>query len=218
MNLPTRVPDRYFYTFKSSKGQTVKVLRGDNPPSIVGGEGGWSTVQRPRRTSLTQWTGRDPYSMDVPILFDGWRYGVSVEHSIRVMQEMARGYDFSPPPTIKIDGALPVNGATWIILSIDWGTNVFWADAGKGSQKQGEFYRLRQDATVHLMQYQEEQRLQITITNSLPNHYITQKGDTLKSISQAMYGSPSRWKEIAAANKSIRDPNNIKPKTPVRIP
>jgi hypothetical protein len=213
-----RIPDRYFYTFRSSKGQVVKVMRGDDSASIVGGEGGWNTIARPRRTSLTQWGGRDPYSMDVPIIFDGWRYGVSVEREIRMFQEMARGYDFSPPPTIKIDGALPINGATWVITSIDWGNEVFWSQAAKSQSAQGSYYRLRQDAVVHLLQFQDEQRLKITLTNSLPNQYTVPKGTktTLKDIAKAMYGNGSRWKEIQQANPKIRDPNKVS--GTVRIP
>jgi len=208
-----RIPTKYFYTFRSSSGAVIKVLRGDNPAQIVGGEGGWQMVDRPRRTSLTQWTGRQPYQMDVPVLFDGWRAQESVERDIRMFQLMAIGRDFTPPPTIKIDGALPVVGATWVITGIDWGTEVFWSQT-----QRGQFYRLRQDAVAHLLQYQEEERLKITITNSLPNTYITSAGDTLKDIAKAMYGNGSRWKEIQQANPKIRDPNKIPAKTTLRIP
>jgi nucleoid-associated protein YgaU len=151
--------------------------------------------------------------MDVPILFDGYRYGTSVELDIRRFQLMAIGSDFNPPPTVKIDGALPVSGATWVITSIDWGTEVFWSQT-----QRGQYFRLRQDAIVHLLQFQAEERLKITITNSLPNHYIAAKGDTLQGISKAMYGNGSRWKEIKAANPSIRDPNKIPAGKSIRIP
>jgi hypothetical protein len=210
-----RPPDKYFYYFRSSAGPVVKVLRGDNPAQIVGGEGGWNMISRPRRTSLTQWGGREPYQMDVPVLFDGWRLQESVEIQIRRLQSMSVGSDFNPPPTIKIDGALPIGGATWVISSIDWGTEVFWAQ-----NPRGQFYRMRQDAVVHLLQYEAEQRLKITITNSLPNQYIVQKGQTisLKTIAQAMYGNPSRWKDIQAANPSIRDPNKVIGLKTIRIP
>jgi len=214
-----RIPERYFYTFRSSKGSVVKVMRGSDSASIVGGEGGWNMIARPRRTSLTQWGGREPYQMDVPILFDGWRTQRSVERDIRVFQEMARGYDFSPPPTVKIDGAVPVNGATWVIMSIDWGSEVYWSQSGKSADAKGNYFRYRQDAVVHLLQYEEEERLKVVITNSLPNHYTTQqKNETLKGIAKAMYGNGNRWKEIAQANPKIRDPNHIPAHTQLRIP
>jgi len=208
-----RIPTKYLYTFRASSGSVVKVLRGDTAAKIVGGEGGWTMVDRPRRTSLTQWTGRQPYQMDVPVLFDGWRAQESVEQDIRRLQTMSIGSDFNPPPTIKIDGALPVGGATWVITGIDWGDEVFWAQTPRG-----QYFRLRQDALVHLTEYVAEQRLKITITNSLPNTYITSKGDTLQNIAKAMYGNGSRWKEIQKANPKIRDPNKIPAKTTLRIP
>jgi len=209
-----RIPAKYQYTFRSSAGSVVKVLRGDMAAKIVGGEGGWTLVDRPRRTSLTQWTGRQPYQMDVPVLFDGWRESESVEQDIRRLQIMSVGSDFNPPPTVKIDGALPVGGATWVITSIDWGDEVFWAQTPRG-----QYFRLRQDATVHLTEFVAEQRLKIVITNSLPNTYTTQrKGETLKDIAKAMYGNGSRWKDIQKANPKIRDPNNIPAKTDIRIP
>jgi len=209
-----RIPTKYLYTFRSSAGSVVKVLRGDNAATIVGGEGGWTIVDRPRRTGLTQWTGRQPYQMDVPVLFDGWRASESVEQDIRRLQVMSVGSDFNPPPTVKIDGALPIGGATWVITSIDWGTEVFWSQTPRG-----QFFRLRQDAIVHLTEFVSEQRLKIVLTNSLPNTYVTQKkGETLQDIAKAMYGNGSRWKEIKAANPKIRDPNNIPAKTTIRIP
>jgi hypothetical protein len=208
-----RIPDRFFYTFRSSAGTVVKTLRGTDAPTITGGEGGWNLIARPRRVSLTQWGGRDPYQMDVPIMFDGWRTQRSVEQDIRRLQAMSVGSDFSPPPTIKIDGALPIGGATWVITGIDWGTEVYWSQTPRG-----QYFRLRQDAVVHLTQYIEEQRLKVAITNSLPNQYIVPKGTTtsFKQIASAMYGSPARWKDIAAANPSIRDQNKVS--GTVRIP
>jgi hypothetical protein len=209
-----RVPGKYFYTFRSSAGAVVKVLRGDTAPKIVGGEGGWNMVQRPRRTSLTQWGGRDPYQMDVPILFDGWRLQESVEREIRVLQLMSIGSDLNQPPTVTIDGALPVVGATWVITSFDWGDEVFWSQTPRG-----QFFRLRQDAVVHLLQFQAPQELKIVITNSLPNHYTTATAkETLRSISQSVYGTSARWKDIQKANPKIRDPNKIPNKTTLRIP
>jgi hypothetical protein len=207
-------PNKYFYTFKSSDGAQVKVLRGDGPPKIVGGLGGWSMVARPRRTSITQWAGREPYQMDVPVLFDGWHDGNSVETDIRTLNKMAIGMDYDPPPTVTISGALPVGGATWVINAIDWGDDVYWQQTDRG-----QFYRLRQDALVHLIQYQAVERLQITVTKSLPNSYtVFRKGETLRSIAKSMYGDGSRWKDIQKANPSVRDPNKLPLKKSLRIP
>ena len=39
--------------------------------------------------------------------------------------------------------------------------------------------------------------------------YVVQKGDTLMGIARKVYGSPARFRDIAAAN-GITDPNKIK--------
>jgi hypothetical protein len=214
---PVRLPDKYFYIFRSSDGATVKVLRGDDPPTMVGGIGGWQTIARPRRTALTQWAGRDPYQMDVPILFDRWHDQQSIEREIRQLNKMALGLDFNPPPTVTIDGAVPdvpVAGGTWVISGIDWGTDVYWDQGNDGTP-----FRMRQDAVVHLLEYHAEERVNITFTGSLPNTYIVaKKGETLRKIAQAMYGDGSKWKAIHQANPKIRDPNKIPVKTILRIP
>ena len=193
---------------------SVKVLRGDGPPKIVGGAGGWDVVRRPRRTALTQWVGREPYRMDVPILFDGLRLQEGVENDIRLLNQMSLGFDYDPPPTITVLGALPVNGATWVIENIDWGDEVYWRQSA-----QGRYFRQRQDALVHLLQYQAEARLKITMPKSLPNEFIVPRdGFTLREVAKNMYGDGDRWKEIQKANTGIRDPNKLRKGQHIRVP
>lgn len=193
--------DDMFYTFKSSDGSSVRVLRGDAAPKMTGGGGGWTVEARPRRVGLTIWNGRDPYSMDVPVLFDGWANEISQEVKISILNQMQMGHDLKPPPTVKITGAVPVKGATWIIDNIDWGDDVIYDGPT----------RLRQDAVVHLKQYVAETRLKVSGGGKLRARgpYIVRAGDTFKSISQKVYHTPDRWKEIMAAN-NIRDPKAIK--------
>ena len=207
-------PDRFLYTFRSSEGAQVKMLRGDAAPKMTGGGGGWTTVDRPRRISLTQWTGREPYRMDVPILFDGWRENRSVEEDISRLNKMQMGHDYDPPPTLHVDGALPIKGAKWVIESIEWGDDVIWSHSSRG-----KYFRLRQDAVVHLMQFQETTTIHITVVKFIPNYYeVMRDGETLKSIAKAMYGNANKWKDIKKANPKIRDPNKIKKHTKLRIP
>jgi len=214
-------PERFFYTFRSSEGVQVKMLRGDGAPKMTGGGGGWSTVARPRRTALTQWTGRDPYRMDVPILFDGWHDRRSVEKDIARLNRMQMGHDYDPPPTVHIEGAVPIKGAKWVIESIDWGDDVIWSGGGaaRRAATSGRYWRLRQDAIVHLMQFQETTTIHITTVKFIPNYYeVMKQGETLKSIAKAMYGNGNKWKDIQKANPKIRDPNKIKVHTKLRIP
>jgi nucleoid-associated protein YgaU len=207
-------PSQYIVIFRSSSGSEVAAYRGDGSPKMTGGSGGWDVVARPRRIALTQWTGREPYRMDVPVLFDGYRHSQSVEEDIARLNQMSMGADFKPPPTVTIEGAVPIKGATWVIESIDWGDEVYWQISD-----QGRYYRQRQDAVVHLLQYQAEKRLKITMPKSLPNQFIVPRnGYTMKEVAKAMYGNANRWTDIKKANPKIRDPNNLKYKTVLRVP
>jgi hypothetical protein len=208
------IPAKYFYTFRASNGIQVKVLRGDGIPKPTDGVGGWTIVQRPRRTAITQWDGRNPYAMDVPVLFDAINSGASVENDVSKLFQMGVGSDFDPPPTIQIDGGLPIKGATWVINAIQWGDDVIWVQEGKSPP-----YRQRQDAVVSLVQYRPDARVKILATKTLPNLYIVhRKGETLRSIAKAMYGDGSKWTRIKNANPSVRDPNHLKVNTKLRIP
>lgn len=194
-----------YYTFRSSRGAAVTVLRGEGPPQMVGGGGGWEIEARPRRVGLTIWKGREPYAMDVPVLFDGWRIGRSQENAISVLNQMQMGSDLQEPPTVNIEGGVPVKGIDWVIREIEWGTNVIYDDNDGGQE-----FRLRQDAVVHLIQYNPEDRFKIMGKGNLqaPSMYRVRQGDDFRSISQLKYGTPTKWKNIMVANK-IRDYKKI---------
>jgi hypothetical protein len=190
------------YTFKASNGTSVTMLRGDGAAKMTGGGGGWSVEARPRRVGLTLWQGRDPYRMEVPILFDGWASGRSQENAISILNQMQMGANFREPPTVTIDGVVPVKNARWVIDSIEWGDDVIVSDD----------HRLRQDAIVRMIQYTPVETLSVRNKGQLratPKPYIVKKGDTFKSISKAHYGTPDKWRIIMAAN-NIRDPQAIK--------
>lgn len=211
--MPAAPALRYFIIFRSDSGSQVKVLRGEGSPKMTGGSGGWSVIDRPRRISLTQWTGREPYRMDIPVLFDGWRDQVSVEESIARLNQMSMGHNYSPPPTVTVEGGVPIKGATWVIESIDWGDEVFWSQSD-----QGRYFRLRQDAVVHMLQYQAEARLKITMPKSLPNEFtVPRDGFTMREVAKAMYGNGEKWQKIQKANPN-RDPNKLKKDTVLRVP
>ena len=48
-------------------------------------------------------------------------------------------------------------------------------------------------------------------------HYVVRRGDTLSSISGALYRDPSLWREIARAN-GIADPRRVAPGRELRVP
>ncbi|MDR2664417.1 MAG: LysM peptidoglycan-binding domain-containing protein [Puniceicoccales bacterium] len=55
--------------------------------------------------------------------------------------------------------------------------------------------------------------------NGEPRSYVIRKGDTLSSISQAIYGTAGRWREIFEANRSqLSSPAQLKVGTSLLIP
>jgi nucleoid-associated protein YgaU len=131
--------------------------------------------------------------MDIPVMFDDYREGGSVESDIARLNQMSVGSDLVQPPTVKIDGALPIKGnTTWIITEIEWGTNVYWQQDGE------QPYRARQDAVVKVTQYNPTDKL-VVHNSAHPNQYTTKVGDTLRKIAQKMYDDPTKWQKIANA-------------------
>lgn len=196
----------YYRFTRQDTSKSVVVKRDAAAPRMTSVGGRWNVVNRPRRTSFTVWDGTDLYKMDVPILFDGWDTGRSMEDAVSILNQMRiPPSDLTPPPQVRIEGAVPVKNAVWVIEGIDFGDNVIWHPDG---------YRLRQDAVVHLLQYAESTPLQIKPAMTAHIYHV-RAGDTLKSISKSQYGTPKFWSAIKNAN-NIRDPKKL-PKT-LRIP
>jgi len=199
-----------YYVIRASNGVIVQVLRGLDPPQIMGGGARYTTVQRPRRMSMIQWDGDDPWQMDVSIMFDGWIEKVSVERDIQLVNNMVKSPGaWVAPVTIQIDGGLPAKGGTWILTGISYGTDVIW-DQHAGNSG----FRYRQDATLHLLQFIPETVLQFLRKPGTTTPYIVKHGDTLAAIAKKWYVTP---KSIQDKNK-IRDPKSIKTNQLILIP
>jgi len=206
---------------------------------VTEGYGGWTETDRARRRSITMWTGVKTMKMSVPVLFDGFATETDVEPAIRNLERMASpGNGITPPPPVKIIGAVPHTDITWVIDDIQWGTKTERAIGGK---------MLRQDLVVILWQYVADDVITTSpaasqrsksaktrssvggkqsVTNynqtaygyspdpaSMPSAntvYTTKAGDTVTSIATSQLGDYSAWREIAFMNE-IRDPNAALP-------
>lgn len=194
------------YRFESSDRDAVICFRGDGPPTMTGGGGGWEIEARPRRVGATLWKGREPYQMDVPILFDGFQGEDSQESKIALLNQMQMGKDLDPPPIVTIEGAVPVKGASWVI-SIAWGDNVVWRPGTKG-----QHYRIRQDAIVSCTQYQQDRRVNLRKPPMQRKHRV-KKGDTLKSIAKKYKTTVAKLKKL----NGIRDAKTLHKRAWVRV-
>ena len=202
---------RNYYIIRSiPDGPSVMVRRGEGAPRVVSGGARYNVVERPRRTSMVQWVGNDPYRMDVPIMIDGWADERSVERDVASINQMFQSpADLAPPRTVLIDGAVPVKGAKWIIESIDWGDRTIWVADSRGGG-----YRQRQDATLHLLQLVPETVLQkLSPTTGLRIHKV-KSGETGRSIAAKNGVTTAALKK--ANNK--RDLKTIQVGDEVKIP
>ena len=210
---------RNYYLIRSTSGVSVMVRRGTAPPQIVGGGARFNTIERPRRKSVVQWVGDDPYQMDLAVLFDGYgigRYGMdmkSVETDIARVNQMHNSQgDLVPPVQVFIDGAVPVKGAKWVITGIDWGggDNVIWqADSSRSAG-----YRLRQDATLHLLQYVQETSLQLNKMPPMTTRYQVKANQSLDMIAAQNGISLQVLKDA----NGIRDAKSVKTGQIIYIP
>lgn len=179
---------------------------GVNGAHVTGGYGNWVQVLVPRADPLTQWSGRNLTTMDIDLVFDGYRHSRSVEPQIKALEALAtRDPAMLTPPVLRIYGAVPHPALKWVITGIDY-TNT---PATLRKYPSGE--RLRESVTVHLMEYRDETTLvalpRAAATPKPPSKYKVKRGDTLKTIAVKKLGKSSRWPDIAKLNKGLRGPN-----------
>lgn len=217
------VSQEQMVTFIAS-GLRVEAILGEEGAIVTNGYGGWSVVTRPRREGLTQWDGQAPFEMRIGILLDGYADSRSVEQSCINLERMARQPAlFKEPPIIRVQGNVPHTDLPYVINSIEWGQAL----------RHRSGYRVRQAATVGLLRYVADDRVQLkgaaaiarsdsststtaTKTKSAGSH-TTVAGETLLSIASAQYGDANAWREIADAN-GLRDPYNVPAGTTLVMP
>jgi LysM repeat protein len=206
-------------TFRTvdSSIEPVTALRGETPPKLTDGFGGWTEQERPKLTAATVWNGKPALKMDVAIMFDGYMKDDPVEAEIsRLIRMSWPPKEHEQPPAVKVSGGTPGDTYTWVINDISFGDEQIWQFF------HGSMVRYRQDAVVHLLQFVDIDTVAAQSPNvggqrGHPRFYIVKQGDTLGSIAVKMYGKRSKWKDIAKAN-GIRDPKNIKVGQRLKIP
>jgi nucleoid-associated protein YgaU len=167
---------------------------------------------------MTLWKGNPPLRMTVPLLLDAWRAGGSVENACNTLERMATppgGRE--APPIVLIQGHLPHTGKRWVIDNdgLEWGDALYRHDGN----------RIRQEVTVHLLEYIPEDRLTTNnaagvvrdSSDTTVRSYTVKSGDTLSSIAAKLLGDYRRWTEIADLN-NLRDPNVIYPGQKILVP
>lgn len=148
-------------------------LLGPEGGRITTGGGGWETVPVPRQVGITEWRSRPNYEMSLDLLYDGWLIhpqrpnppssfigrpnlpigithassGLWMEGALASLESLSvPGRDMTTPPSLRIYGAVPHTDLRWVISSLEWGDAVRDRITGR---------RMRQQVTVHLLEYNQ---------------------------------------------------------------
>lgn len=173
------------------------------PANPTGGYGGWELISRPRRKAMTEWTGRDPLSIGLTIMLDGFARGRSVERECRRLERFA-GLGKGQPPTLLVSsgGLIPhdtYHGSyRWVIESLEWGDKIV---------NENEL-RVRQFADIVLLEFVEDRDLiRIPAIKRPKKRFVKAKaGDTLRKIAartKSDLKDLKKWNEIRDADKEL---------------
>jgi hypothetical protein len=113
-------------------GAAVAVILSDFE-NLAGGEGGWETLDRPRRAAAAGWVGLPEKTLTLPVTVDGMdKRGVGLDDPAGVATVLNRIDAYAQParatgepPILQIVGVPRVSaGDRWVLQSIDRGEYV----------------------------------------------------------------------------------------------
>jgi hypothetical protein len=181
------------------------------------------TVDRHGLYGLTQYLGQDPYQLLLPIAFDRYAQGQSVEPEIRLLERLAeRPAGATEPPLVEVDGPVPHRTLQWRIAGLEEiPERTEWNRAGD---------RTRLAVDVTLVQNVTDRLLTESLgrdrakTKGIANRRTTVRTgeDSLYDVARRVYGDPSRAGDIARANSvrgvPLRLGMRLKPGYGLRLP
>lgn len=107
-------------TIRNRRDGTTLVALLDGEPPTPGPYGGWEEVGRPRRKSFPDWNGQPLLKQTIPLRFDLYSSGQSVELFVRLLEQMASTDGVRRPPTIKLRGPIRRTELIYVIEDIGW--------------------------------------------------------------------------------------------------
>jgi nucleoid-associated protein YgaU len=209
----------------TGNGFTVKAWRnGEIVPSE--GFGGHEVTNRPKKIGITDWAGRPPFKVQLPIILSD--RGASVLAARQTLEQAAIGANNRRPDAVQVhrdpgagggSGTLgdlpPGSGAEgWFIEDIDL--------SGRAKRRPDRTLVLK-EIVLTLLEKQagdtvREPTLSATVAGkAVATHYIVKKGDTLPSIAARELGDSTRWGDIAVLN-GLRSSGQLKPGMTLKMP
>lgn len=210
----------WVYIWSDDPARVIHARMGEASPKIVDGYSKWELVDIPHGEALTQWNGSNPLAIELSLVWDGWRSGVSVENGVTKLEKMAGlGREDRVPAMLHWSGNYRHDyqhdpDIDWYIETVDWGDNM-----GE------EGLTLRENVTVTIRAFNGGEYIKKTKKKKRSSGgskskkkcrakvkaYRVKHSDVkggLAGIAKKLMGDRDCWRAIAKTNK-IRDPRKI---------
>jgi hypothetical protein len=207
----------------TGKGFLVDCYRTGDPIVPSDGYGGHQATERPKNVSITDWDGRPPFKIQLPILLS--KAGQSIEADRRTLEAAAIGKPsvsttFSPVQIAGENLAFPPGsgGEGWFIEDID--------RSGRERKRKG-FVLIQKELVLTLLEkikgnQVKEPTLSTTVAGrAVAAHYRVTKGDVgphaLQRIAARELGDSTLWPDIAVLN-GLRSSPQVKVGMLLKLP
>jgi LysM repeat protein len=202
-------------------GFEAKGVKPTNPALPSLGYGGHPIGARPKRKALTVYQGRQPFTLEVPMVL--WNSGNSVEPDREALDNMATTEAellTQAPPVVQIEAIYPLpippalgtqKTAKWWIEDLKWGEEF------REPPEDGGFLTWK-EVTVSFLEWSPDFLLdQYTITNStrIGKYRVRKPPDTLKSIASKFNTSVEVLKNL---NTKLRSDGSLKDGMTISVP
>lgn len=208
-----RVPDRMVQFRPDPAGIfPVTAWLDQESPAATPGDAVVDREAVPRRTARTVWRGRDPITIQIDVVFEGYARGRSVETDLRNLDEMmGRGRRGTPREPVEL--IVDANG--WVPYDVTRQPDLRWWIEGVEHKTGPDDVirrggnRLRQRSTVQLVQVvtadlalraTTADRARAQLQRDAKLTYTVREGDTLAVIAKRIYGRADRQTDIAVLN------------------
>jgi hypothetical protein len=169
----------------------IVFLLGEDAPTFSGGYGGWSEVERPKRSPIAHWNGSPARRLELSLILDGFASGRSVDTDLFVLSRLATASGLTDPPKVRVEGeAIPGQLLIeWVIEDLTWQATAL-DDAGA---------RTRVGVSLTLLEAVNDDLIERS-PRKRTKTYKVKKGDTLATIAASQLGLGSRWREVLKLN------------------
>jgi hypothetical protein len=185
--------------------------------------------------SVLEFDGPDLERWTVPVLVNGWSDEIDQNEKWQKLWDMAKMRGDKPPDVVWVYGNVPpdVQSHQWVIESIapadppagvlQSADNKLWREAATVTILEAKFPNLTTDPVKRAQRKSGKAKKQRTTTvrKIASIEHPKGQGESLMMVAARIYGDPSRWRDIAAANPKLPgygDPEAIPVGTVLKLP